>query len=72
MTKMENVQPKSPKEKTADFIQRVSKQMEEMGISEEQKKIIVELLKVEIQYPTYDVKDAIFRYSAIIRENVEG
>jgi hypothetical protein len=72
LSKQENIVPKSPKEKTEDFIQRVARQMDELGIQAGEKAIILELLKSEIQYPTYNDKDALPRYRGVISDNIEG
>jgi len=71
MTKPESTVPKSSKEKTEDFMQRVAIEMDELGIPAYEKAIILDLLKMEIQYPTYDDKDAISRYRYVITNNAE-
>lgn len=69
LNKMNDVQISSPKKRHEDFLERVSKQLDSMKVSEAIKKTILTLLLVEINYPTIDEKNALVRYGQIINSN---
>ena len=57
---------RTPQQKTDDFIQRVENILNTMVISKNSKKVVLELLKMQIKYPPNDEKEAIDRYIGII------
>lgn len=56
------------KEKEENFIERLSRQLNEMKVPSKEKKIILELFETELKHPTTK-EDAIERYNDIIRAN---
>tara|TARA_Y100000031_G_scaffold157008_1_gene214927 strand:+ start:6702 stop:6893 length:192 start_codon:yes stop_codon:yes gene_type:complete len=60
---------KSTRKKTEDFIERVSKQLDNLNLSEKHKKTIIELLEIELSTGN---KDVISDYREIIRIRMEG
>jgi hypothetical protein len=56
-----------PLNKLNDFLERVEKELSTLKISEKQKKCVLELLEMEINYPTTDIS----RYKDIIELNLK-
>jgi len=66
----ERIEPKSPRQRADDFLERVNKLLDEMSLSEPHKKTILDLLEIELKYPTTE-KDAISSYKRIIEINMK-